>query len=235
MHSSSPTIGTGQTASLAVLISGGLDSAILLANLLHEGATIHPLYVRSGLSWEAAELKHLRRFLAALDAPTLRPLQILELPVADLYGEHWSITGDNVPDAHSPDAAVFLPGRNPLLLTKALLWCHLHGVSQVAIGSLETNPFPDATPEFFAAFQRVVNQAVGGAVQIVRPLVGRSKTELMQQGKRWPLELTFSCIHPHEGQHCGACNKCHERRQAFLLADVPDGTPYAGGSETPRR
>lgn len=235
MHSSSTTLEKRQAASRAVLISGGLDSAILLANLLHEGATIHPLYVRSGLYWEAAELEHLRRFLGALDAPTLRPLQILELPVADLYGGHWSITGENAPDAHTPDAAVFLPGRNPLLLTKALLWCHLHGVSQVAIGSLETNPFPDATPEFFAAFQQVLNQAVGGVVRIVRPLVGLSKTQLMQQGRRWPLELTFSCIHPRDGRHCGACNKCHERRQAFLLADIPDCTPYACGSETPRR
>lgn len=101
---------------VAVLVSGGLDSAILLGEIVRECAAVHPLYVRHGLYWEADELRHLGRFLDAIHRPALRPLQVLEMPVADLYGAHWSITGRNVPDADSPDAAVFLPGRNVLLL-----------------------------------------------------------------------------------------------------------------------
>src|SRR5437870_2635244 len=111
---------------LAVLVSGGLDSAILLGEALRTAAAVHPLYVRGGLSWEPVELLHLRRFLDAVHAPPLRPLTILEMPVADLYGDHWSLTGRGVPGADTPDAAVFLPGRNVLLLSKAILWCHLH-------------------------------------------------------------------------------------------------------------
>src|SRR3954454_9168712 len=98
---------------LAVLISGGLDSAIVLGDALRRGTPVQPLYIRCGLSWESVELDYLQRYLAALAAP---PLVVLEMPVADVYGPHWSITGVNVPGADSPDEAVFLPGRNVLLL-----------------------------------------------------------------------------------------------------------------------
>src|SRR5262249_17253144 len=113
-------------AALAVLVSGGLDSAILLCEMLRGGKTVHPLYVRQGLFWETEELRQLRRFLEASRRPALQPLHVLEMPVADLYGDHWSITGRCVPDADSPDAAVYLPGRNVLLLAKAMIWCQLH-------------------------------------------------------------------------------------------------------------
>src|SRR5437867_2231151 len=141
--------------SLAVLISGGLDSAILLGVVLRDYRVVHPLYVRCGLSYEKAEMRYLRRFLHALRDPALRPLHILDQPVTDLYGDHWSLTGRKVPSKDTPDEAVFLPGRNVLLLGKAMIWCHLRGVSGVALGSLATNPFPDATPEFFTEFPAV--------------------------------------------------------------------------------
>jgi 7-cyano-7-deazaguanine synthase len=213
-------------SALAVLVSGGLDSAILLGEALRDRAAVHPLYVRNGLYWEPAELLHLRRFLAAVASPALRPLTVLGMPVADLYGDHWSVTGRGVPGADSPDAAVFLPGRNVLLLSKALLWCHLHGVPAVALAPLESNPFPDATPAFFAAFEAVVNQAVGGAVRVLRPYLGLAKTEVMRRGRDLPLGLTFSCIRPAGERHCGACNKCAERRRAFADAGLTDPTEY---------
>src|SRR5207248_6745260 len=130
------------------------------------GAVVHPLYVRSGLYWESVELRHLQRFLDAVRRPALQPLQVLEMPVTDLYGAHWSLTGRGVPDAASPDEAVFLPGRNVLLLSKALLWCHLNDVPALGLAVLAANPFPDATPEFFRAFAAAVNRAVGGRVQV---------------------------------------------------------------------
>jgi 7-cyano-7-deazaguanine synthase len=215
---------------LAVLVSGGLDSAILLGEALRAGAVVDPLYVRCGLSWEAVELQHLRCYLDAVHTAKLRPLTILEMPVRDLYGEHWSTTGRCVPDAHSPDAAVFLPGRNVLLLAKALLWCHLHGVPTVGLAPLESNPFPDATPAFFATYQNAVNQAVGGSVKVWLPYLGLAKSAVMQRGRDLPLGLTFSCIHPIDGRHCGVCNKCAERRRAFADARMPDPTVYAGES-----
>jgi 7-cyano-7-deazaguanine synthase len=172
------------------------------------------------------ELAHLRRFLAELRLASLQPLHLLELPVADLYGAHWSLHGRNVPDADSADAAVYLPGRNVLLLAKSLIWCHLHEVPAVALAVLRGNPFADATPAFFAGFAAAVNQGIGGAVEVLRPYAGLSKTEVLRRGQHLPLERTFSCIQPAAGQHCGRCNKCGERRRAFAHAGLPDHTVY---------
>ncbi len=212
--------------SLAILISGGLDSAILLGDALRRGEQVWPLFIRFGLAWEEVELIFLSKFLETLAARSLMPLTILEQPVADLYGDHWSVTGRGVPSADAPDEAVFLPGRNVLLLAKAMLWCHLHGVPAVALGSLETNPFPDATPEFFRGLELAVNRAVGGQVRIALPFAGMKKQAVMQLGKDLPLESTFSCIQPRDGLHCGRCNKCGERQHAFADAGLSDPTDY---------
>jgi 7-cyano-7-deazaguanine synthase len=211
---------------LAVLVSGGLDSAILLGESLRTHRAVHPLYVRCGLYWEEVEFHHLRQFLRSVQCAALQPLHVLHMPVADIYPSHWSLSGKDVPDAHSPDEAVFLPGRNVLLLAKAILWCHLHSVSAVALAPLESNPFPDATPAFFAAFGAVVNQAVAGRVQLLQPYLGLHKAEVLRRGRDFPLQWTFSCIRPLQGRHCGACNKCAERQKAFVEAGLPDPTPY---------
>jgi 7-cyano-7-deazaguanine synthase len=221
-----PHAAAADPAGLAVLVSGGLDSAILLADSLRHHAAVQPLYVREGLCWEEAELAHLRRYLAAIERAGLRALHVLEMPVADLYGGHWSITGRAVPSATMAEDADFLPGRNVLFLAKAMLWCHLHRVPAVALGVLGTNPHPDATADFFAAFARVVNQAIGGDVEVQRPFVGLTKTEVMHRGRDLPLGLTFSCYQPAAGRPCGSCLKCAERRRAFAEAGMPDVTAY---------
>jgi 7-cyano-7-deazaguanine synthase len=216
---------------LAVLVSGGLDSSILLAEACRRHPAVHPLYVRFGLHWEETELLYLRRFLEALPCSAqaaLKPLVVLESPVADLYGNHWSITGQGVPGAETPDDAVFLPGRNVLLLAKPLLWCHLHRVPGLALAPLESNPFPDATVAFFRAYQNVVNQAVGGAVSIHLPYRGLHKVDVLKRGRDLPLEWTFSCIRPIGERHCGECNKCRERQKGFVEAGLTD--PLAVGS-----
>jgi len=214
------------SGSLAVLVSGGLDSAILLAETLPYHRAVWPLYVQFGLVWEKAELEHLGKFLDAIREPTLRALTVLDMPVGDLYGKHWSLTGIDVPPAGTPDSAVYLPGRNVLFLAKAMLWCHLHGVPTLALAPLESNPFPDATPAFFARYEDIVNQAIGGLVQVVQPYRGFRKEAVLERGRRLPLQWTFSCMRPIDGKHCGACNKCAERRDAFLRAGFPDPTDY---------
>ena len=143
--------------------------AILLGESLRRHEAVHPLYIRQGLYWETVELRHLRRFLRAVRGPSLRPLQVLAPAGGRSLCAHWSLTGTDVPAADMPDEAVYLPGRNVLLLAKAMLWCHLHDVAAVALGSLASNPFPDATPAFFRGYQKVVNQAVNGRVAIRRP------------------------------------------------------------------
>jgi len=213
---------------LAVLVSGGLDSAILVGEAIRTIPRVCPLYVRAGLYWENTECDYLQRFLGELHSSRLQPLHVLDLPVRDVYGDHWSTTGDAVPDERSPDEAVFLPGRNVLLLAKAFIWCHLNRVEAVAMASLAGNPFPDATPAFFRNFGAIVNQAVGSSVQIVLPYRMMHKDEVLQRGRDMPLQWTFSCIRPVNGLHCGRCNKCAERQAGFRTANLPDPTEYQG-------
>ncbi len=214
---------------MAVLFSGGLDSSILLAHLLARGHREQPLYVESELHWQVEELRCARQFLTAVEAPGLAELVALKLPLADLYDGHWSVTGRGVPGADEPDEKVYLPGRNPLLMIKAHVWCRLHGVAQLALGSLRSNPFADATDEFFLQFEAAMDRAVSGHVELVRPLALLDKVAVMRLGASFPLELTFSCLAPVQSKHCGACNKCAERQHAFRQASITDPTCYAAG------
>jgi 7-cyano-7-deazaguanine synthase len=211
-----------------LLFSGGLDSAVLLDQLLDRGWRIVPFYVRTGCVWQVAELAAVRRFLTARAGPRLTDLVLLDMPLADLYGDHWSISGTHVPDDASPDEAVFLPGRNPLLLIKPTLWCQMHGIKHLAMATLENNPFADATPEFFARFEEMIAHATCEEVQVARPFDRMSKRRIMEMGRHLPLELTFSCLAPVAGLHCGRCNKCAERKSSFRHFPAGDPTRYAG-------
>lgn len=209
------------------MLSGGLDSSILVGHLLRQGREVQPFYIRSGVVWQEAELQAVGRFVGALHSPRMRELVVLDLPLADLYRDHWSMTGSQTPDLDSPDDSVYLPGRNALLLVKPAVWCQLHGIRELALGVLATNPFGDATPQFFADFQSALNHAPGEGIRLTRPFAQLSKREVMALGRDLPLEHTFSCVAPVGGLHCGACNKCGERRAAFRLAGVIDPTHYS--------
>ena len=142
----------------AVLVSGGLDSAILLADMVNRKfPKVWPIFIQCGLYWEKTELHYLKKFINALEAPNLGELVVLDIPVGDLYKDHWSLTGINVPDLESPDEAVFLPGRNVLLTAKSLLWCNLNQVKSLSLAVLESNPFPDATDSFFLGMEQTIN------------------------------------------------------------------------------
>jgi 7-cyano-7-deazaguanine synthase len=212
---------------IAVLASGGADSAILVADLLRQGRSVHPIYVRFGLSWEAAEEAHLRRFLATLIDPAPSPPVVLDVPVAPVYGSHWSVSGDDVPDDDTPDDAVYLPGRNLLLLSMPSVWCALNGVHEIALGTLKGNPFPDATDGFFAAFSALAERGMDHVLEVVTPFSELTKAEVLELGRGLALEHTFSCMDPQDGRHCGGCNKCAERRHAFATCSLPDRTEYA--------
>lgn len=211
----------------AVLVSGGLDSAILLAELARGTAPIYPVYVRFGLIWEPAEERGLHRFLQALSAPIVQRLKVFEIPIGDLYGPHWSATGHETPGRDSPDAAVFLPGRTLLLFSQVAIWCHLRQIPTLAVGTLAGNPFPDSTPEFLEACERLVNAALGSELRFIAPYRGLSKREVLERGRAAPLAETMSCLRPEGDLHCGHCNKCGERQRAFAAAGLPDPTRYA--------
>ncbi|HXI85660.1 MAG TPA: 7-cyano-7-deazaguanine synthase [Verrucomicrobiae bacterium] len=212
---------------VCVLVSGGLDSCVMLAELSQRYRKVYPVFIRYGLVWETAELQHLRKFLRSAKIPRVQSLTVLDLPVRDLYGAHWSTTGRRVPNARTPDEAVYLPGRNLLLLSKAAVFCALNKIDSIAVGSLGHNPFPDATPRFFREFATVASKALNSRVKIIAPFRALPKEQVVRRGKSLPLNLSFSCIAPRRGMHCGRCNKCAERQHAFCKAGVEDLTRYA--------
>jgi 7-cyano-7-deazaguanine synthase len=215
---------------IAVLASGGLDSAVLLADLARSD-TVFPLYVEAGLTWETLEKRALLSYLDALDLPNLQPLTVLEMPVAGIYGSHWSTTGKELPNYDAPDSAVYLPGRNVLLIGVAAVWCALHDIRTIAIGSLDDNPFPDATPSFFKDYGRLLSRALAHDIRVIAPYRHLHKSQLIERLPELPLELTLTCMAPVTAGisvlHCGACNKCRERQDAFREAGVQDRTAYA--------
>jgi 7-cyano-7-deazaguanine synthase len=213
----------------AVLYSGGLDSAVLVALEARRGP-VHPLYVSAGFAWEAEERAAAERVLRALAVDAaVRPMVPLAFTVLDVYpASHWAVRG--VPPGYdTPDEDVYLPGRNLVLLTKAGVYCAREGVSRIALGPLAGNPFPDARPEFFASMATSLTLGLDHPIEIATPFAGMSKEDVIRLGDTLgvPLELTLSCMNPRDGLHCGACSKCRERRQAFTAARVADTAGYA--------
>ncbi len=210
----------------AVLTSGGMDSAMLLADVAEEGPA-HPLYVRAGLAWEQEEKLALEAFISAIAHPNVASLTVLLSPIAEVYGRHWSVSGEGAPAAGSPEESLFLPGRNILLLGLAAVWCSVRGIRRVAIGTLAANEFPDAQPGFFAAYANVLSQGLGTPIEVLAPYAGQRKAGLIRTHAHLPLALTLTCAEPRNGKHCGICMKCEERRLAFREAGIVDPTSYA--------
>ncbi|MCY3782193.1 MAG: 7-cyano-7-deazaguanine synthase [Chloroflexi bacterium] len=215
-----------QPRTVAALVSG-LDSAIMAGLLTEEFDRVAPLFVRAGLKWEEAERDALERYFEALGDASVQPLVELDLGARSLYGRHWSTGGEDVPDASRPDEEWYLPGRNLLLLSTAATYGAIHGIEHVAIGSLASNPFPDARPEFFRSLEQSAGLALDAPVHILTPLAGMHKAEVIRAGAHLPVQHALSCADPVDGGHCGVCGKCGERRRGFIDAGVNDPTGYA--------
>jgi 7-cyano-7-deazaguanine synthase len=216
-----------------VLLSGGLDSAVLAAHEAQHGRVL-PVYVCVGLAWEDAEQAMLDRLLrAAVFSGKVNPLVRVEFTMRDVYAPtHWAITGQP-PAYDTPDEDVYLTGRNLVLLTKAGVVASAHNAHRIALGPLAGNPFPDARPEFFASMAKSLSLGLDHDITIVTPFLGWEKEDVIRRGAELnvPLELTLSCMNPAAGpQHCGLCSKCRERRDAFAAAGVADLTTYANRS-----
>ena len=220
----------------AVLFSSGLDSAVLLASELQvaieagDAAQVHPVYVRSGLAWETEECRLAERLISAPPfAGRVAPLATLDCSVTDTYRpSHWALAG--TPPAYATaDEEVYLIGRNVLLLAKVATWCAVNRIGRIALGPLAGNPFPDATPAFFAAMQQALSLGLDHDLEIVTPFRNLSKAAVIARGRALgvPFELTLSCMNPVDGRHCGRCSKCRERLEAFAAAGAEDPASYA--------
>jgi 7-cyano-7-deazaguanine synthase len=212
----------------AVLCSAGLDSIVLLAEESRRGPVL-PVYVSAGLAWEEAERAALDRILATPPfAGRVAPQVTLTFDMRDVYPPtHWAISG-TPPAYDTPDEDVYIVGRNIVLISKAAIACACRGISRLTIGPLAGNPFPDATPAFFAAMGRALTLGLAHPVDVVAPFAEMDKADVIRLGDRLgvDLSLTLSCMNPQGGAHCGRCSKCRERRDAFAATALPDRTIY---------
>jgi 7-cyano-7-deazaguanine synthase len=233
-----PTVIPANGPLTLVLLSGGLDSAVLLA---HEAqvATVLPVYVFSGFAWEGLELAMVEHLLGDPHySGRVLPLMRVEFPMHDVYApSHWAVRGEP-PSYNTPDEAVYLAGRNLVLLSKAGIVAALKGATRVAIGPLAGNPFPDARPSFFLAMQDALRLGLDHQIEVVAPFLTWTKEEVIRRGRelRVPLALTLSCMNPVAAavptappRHCGQCSKCRERRDAFGSLGLDDPAEYASG------
>jgi 7-cyano-7-deazaguanine synthase len=214
-------------SSVCVLVSGGVESAAMIAKALQDGLVVYPVYVRGGHAWEKIELYWLKRLLRALRGQRLKPLSILELPVHDCYRQaQWSLSGRRVPSARTKDERVYLPGRNILLLAKASVFCAERGIRCIVLGTLGSNPFPDANASFFRRMAGALSSGLGVPIRVKMPFGRLHKEQVLTRAGQVPWQFTFSCIAPAGLRHCGRCNKCAERKKAFRAARVSDPTVY---------
>lgn len=214
---------------VCVLVSGGLDSAALIAHYADKGFSVQPMYLAGGLRWEAVEVHWMRRFLASYRSRRVLPLRVLRVDYEQFFGpRHWSRRG-KVPGLRAAWDSVYLDGRNLLLLTQAGVLCAQRGINRMALAVLKGNPFRDATPRFYRSAEKALYEALGRKFRIEAPFAGWEKEDVIKgfPGLRW--ELTFSCIEPKGKKHCGACTKCFERLRAFKRAKSADPAPYARG------
>jgi 7-cyano-7-deazaguanine synthase len=214
-----------------VVCSGGLDS-VTLAHRVAEAGDLAGLVTfdygqrhRKELDFAAAAAQRLG---AAHD--------VVDLSVLGRHLAGSALTDDvDVPDGHyAADnmAVTVVPNRNPILFTIAFGIASARGWDGVA-AAIHTGDhfvYPDCRPEFVTAFAEMEHRALEGMGEVAfhTPFVGWSKADIVAEGARLgvPFAETWSCYRG-EGQHCGRCGTCVERREAFHVAGVTDPTAYA--------
>ena len=232
-------VGMNVTKPAVVLLSGGLDSATVLALAKSQGFACHALSFdygqrhRSELAAASAIAKHLgavRHQTAVID---LRAFGGSAL-TADL-----AVPKDRPEGEMSQGIPItYVPARNTIFLSFALGWAEVLGAFDIFIGvnALDYSGYPDCRPDFIAAFERLANLAtkVGvegtGQFRIHAPLIHLRKAQIIQMGQALGVDfaLTHSCYDPDPaGAACGHCDSCQLRREGFRAAGVPDPTRYS--------
>jgi len=216
---------SSKSEKICLLASSGLNTLCLLKRFSVAGAKVHPVFIQAGFRWEEAELFWLKKYLRNTKMAGVQPLEILQLPLRDVFGMHWSVTGVKVPP-FAEKADVFLPGRTLAMLLKAGVMASVHGFESVAIGTTKDARLPDASEAFFRECERALALAIGMAVRVQAPFLVKSREDVLFEAKDLAPDLSFSCVNPKSYQHCGECFKCNERKRAFARTGITDKTQY---------
>lgn len=216
-----------------VLLSGGLDSATVLAIAREQGYGCYALSMDYGQR-HAAELAAARRIAVALGAVEHRIIPI----ALDAFGSSaLTDTSIAVPEQETQGIPVtYVPARNTVFLALALGWAEVLGARDIWIGvnALDYSGYPDCRPAFIEAFERLANLATkagveGDSFHVHAPLIEMSKAQIILKGVRLGVDyaLTVSCYQADaEGRACGRCDSCRLRRKGFADAGIPDPTRY---------
>jgi 7-cyano-7-deazaguanine synthase len=219
--------------SAVVLLSGGLDSATVLALAAHQGYACHALSIDYGQRHHA-ELQAAQRVASALHA---REHRILHINLAAFGGSALTDSAIAVPEQPSPGIpSTYVPARNTIMLSLALAWAEVLEAQHIFIGvnAVDYSGYPDCRPAYIAAFERMANLATKSAIEghpltLHAPLINLSKAEIIHQGIQHGVDygLTVSCYQADTmGRACGVCDSCRRRRAGFTAANVPDPTVY---------
>ena len=216
-----------------ILLSGGLDSATVLAIAREAGYACHALSLDYGQR-HTAELAAAARVAKSLGAVEHR---VMRLGLGDIGGS--ALTDDAIAVPESPTdgiPATYVPARNTVMLALALAWAEVLGSRDLFIGvnAVDYSGYPDCRPEFIAAFERMANLATragveGAALKIHAPLQHLSKAQIIQRGVELGVDYanTVSCYQADsDGRACGRCDACRLRRQGFAQAGIIDPTAY---------
>jgi 7-cyano-7-deazaguanine synthase len=216
-----------------VLLSGGMDSAVVLAIARERGFAAHALSVRYGQR-HSAELDAAARVAHALGAASHR---VVDVDLRAIGGS--ALTDDiAVPEAAGEGIPVtYVPARNTIMLSLALGCAEVAGAGDIFVGvnAVDYSGYPDCRPEFVAAFERLANVATKAAVEgrplrVHAPLMAMSKADIASEAQRLGVDLglTVSCYQADsEGRACGRCDACRLRAQGFTEAGLADPTRYA--------
>jgi len=217
-----------------VLLSGGLDSATVLAMARAQGLECYALSVSYGQRHQA-ELNAAARVARALGA---REHRIMHVDLARIGGSALTDKSIDVPTAPGEGIPVtYVPARNTIMLSLALAWAEVAQAAEIHIGvnAVDYSGYPDCRPEYVAAFEQLAALATkagveGGALAVRAPLVNMSKAEIIREGMRLGVDysMTVSCYQADSrGRACGRCDSCRLRRDGFAAAGVPDPTNYS--------
>ena len=217
-----------------VLLSGGLDSATVLAIARREGRTCHAISFTYGQRHEV-ELVAARRVANTLGAAehVIYPLDLRIFGASALTADI-DVPKDAVGQEGIP--VTYVPARNTIFLSLALGYAEAREANEIWLGvnALDYSGYPDCRPEFIDAFQQVILRGTRSGIEqgepkIVAPLMLMNKAEIIRVGIRLGVDysLTHSCYDPDaQGRACGHCDSCILRRKGFEEAGVPDPTTY---------
>jgi 7-cyano-7-deazaguanine synthase len=216
-----------------VLVSGGLDSATVLAMARAEGYACHALSFAYGQR-HAAELEAARQVVRSLGAVEHR---VIPIDLSAFGGSALTDPAIAVPEAPSAGIPVtYVPARNTVFLALALAWAEVLGSRDIFIGvnAVDYSGYPDCRPEFIAAFESMANLATKAGVEgerfrIHTPLIDLSKAEIIRRGTRLGVDygITLSCYQPDaDGVACGRCDSCRLRLEGFRSAGLADPARY---------